>query len=173
MNSTTSHLMERARKDNPGALEKITEAQQTLLESPVDIYGLCKRIGVPTERREDMPHSLSGFIYKKSEDELKIYYNGNHPETRQRFTVAHELAHYLLHRADLGEEYPENILLRGGLSNELEMEANQLGAEILMPNKAIDDYTKRYNGVDIPKMAKLFGVSPEGVSIRLGIPLDI
>ena len=87
MNSTTSHLMERARKDNPGALEKITEAQQTLLESPVDIYGLCKRIGVPTERREDMPHSLSGFIYKKSEDELKIYYNGNHPETRQRFTV--------------------------------------------------------------------------------------
>ena len=171
--SKMSHLMAEAGRLNEGALDKITEAQRTLPESPVDICGLCERIGVPTEKREGMLPNISGFILREPGDKFKIFYNGDHPKTRQHFTVAHELAHYLLHRSKLGDKYPENVLLRGGLPNDLEMEANQLGAEILMPSEAIDNYTAASTTISIPDMAKIFGVSPEGVSIRLGIPLDV
>ena len=169
-----SSLMQRAADMNPGALNKITEAQQSLPESPVDIYRLCRDIGVPTEKKPDMRNSLSGYILREPGDKFKIFYNGGHPKTRQRFTVAHELAHYLLHKDKLGDEYPENVLLRGGLPNELEVEANQLGAEILMPNEAIDNYTADNNGaMSIPELAEIFHVSTEAMSIRLGIPMDI
>ena len=167
-----SNLMQRVDEQNPLALKKILEAQESLPESPVEIYGLCKRVGVPAENRPDMPRSLSGFILKE-DGAFRIFCNGNHPETRRRFTAAHELAHYLLHRDELGDKYPENILLRGGLPNKLEMEANRLAAEILMPNEAIDRYTADRDTLSIVKMARTFGVSPAAMSIRLGIPMDI
>ena len=169
-----SRLMQKAEDMNPGVLGKIMEAQQSLPGSPVDILGLCERIGVPTEKKMDMRATLSGYILRKPGNNFKIFYNGDHPNTRRRFTVAHELAHYLLHRDELGEKYPENVLLRGGLPNKLEMEANRLGAEILMPNAAIDHYTAVRNGaMSIPEMAGIFDVSPAAMSIRLGIPMDI
>ena len=177
-----SDLMKTVKDSHPDAWDKITEAQQSLPESPVDIFGLCKRIGVPTKKRVDLEDNLSGYIIREPGDGFQIFYNGNHPRTRQRFTVAHELAHYLLHQKELSREkpenvlfYPENVLLRGGLPNRLEMEANRLGAKILMPDKAIDAYTAARDEaiISIPEMAGVFDVSPAAMSIRLGIPMDI
>ena len=52
---------------------------------------------------------MSGYIIRESGDDFQIFYNGNHPETRQRFTVAHELAHYLLHKPELSRESPGSM----------------------------------------------------------------
>ena len=152
---------------------KIAEAQKSLLGEPVAIVGLCRAFGVEATRRDDLPKEVSGCILKDENGEFTISYNGTDSITRQRFTVAHELAHYLLHRDYLGTEYPENVLFRGGLPNKKEKEANRLAARILMPNEAIDDYIQGEKAFSIWNMAKTFGVSPQAMSIRMGIPLDI
>ena len=159
-------------KLSPKVREIIKEAQASLPMRAVDIESLCKRLGIAIEKRSDMPRNISSCI-RTQDNSCKIFYNGNHPLARQRFTVAHELAHCLLHKNELQEEYLENILLRGGLSNQLESEANRLGADILMPSEAIDKYTARHKALSIVDMAYAFGVSPHGMSVRLGFPLDL
>ena len=151
----------------------IWKAQEALPGRPVDIISLCERIGPEVFEASDMPKHLSGFIQREPGDKFKIYYNGNEPKTRQRFTVAHELAHYILHRGELKDEYPESVLLRGGLSNKKETEANKLAAAILMPYDKLDAYVEGHLDSSIEEVAKVFGVSAQTMSIRMGIPLDI
>ena len=152
---------------------KIAETQKSLLDEPVAIVGLCRQFGLSVARKDDFPDGDSGSICKNADGTFAIFYDGHDSPTRQRFTVAHELAHYLLHRDSLGDEYPENILFRGGLSNKQETEANWLAAQILMPDDAIDCYTRGRKTLSIQDMARTFGVSPQAMSIRLGIPLDL
>ena len=158
---------------SPEAKGKIEEAQKSLPGRPVAIVGLCKQFGVVAAKKSDLPDGVSGCIRRETDGTYNIFYRDDEPITRQRFTVAHELAHYLLHRNVLEDEHSENIMLRGGLSNAEEIEANKLAAEILMPLKAMDDYIEAQKGFSIRDMAKVFGVSSQAMSIRLGIPLDL
>lgn len=158
-------------------IDKLSEKKQEIISRfhesiPVNIFALCEAIGVNVQVHNDMPSSLSGFILKK-DDIYHIYCNGKEPATRQRFTVAHELSHFLLHKALLGDKYPENFLLRGGLSNKQETEANKLAAQLLMPYPKIDEYIETHDSFSIADMAKDFDVSSQAMSIRLGIPMDI
>lgn len=70
---------------------------------------------------------------------------GDHaPADRQRFTLAHELAHAVMHQVPTEEQ---------------ESEADQFASELLMPAAAIRD---QLDGLTIPKLAKLkaeWGVS--------------
>ena len=159
--------------DSPEAVGEIQEAQKSLLDKPVAIVRLCKQFGVVAAKKSDLPDGVSGCIRRETDGAYNIFYRDDEPITRQRFTVAHELAHYLLHRDVLEDEHSENIMLRGELSNAEEIAANQLAAEILMPLKAMDDYIEAQKGFSIRDMAKVFGVSSQAMSIRLGIPLDL
>lgn len=98
-----------------------------------------------------------------------IFVNAADSYRRQRFTIAHEIAHFLLHREAIGDGIVEDALYRSGLSNKQEMQANKLAAEILMPlhliNRAMDSYVKT-----IGELARLFQVSDSAMSVRLGIP---
>ena len=167
-------MLQKIKDNNQAAWHQITEMQQTLPESPPDIFGLCKRVGHVTEKRMDMPRSLKAYISKKSETTFKLFYNGCYPRKIQRFAVAHALGHVLMHSQHLGTGHPENVMLRGGgLSTKLEIEANKLAGEVLMPDDAIDHYTKDIDGLCIAEMAEVFEVSSETMANRLGIPLDI
>lgn len=86
-----------------------------------------------------------------------MYLNITHPLTRQRFTVAHEIAHYLLHPVGM---YAEN-----GKKGRMEREANALAAEILMPRRAVLECLK--HGLTVPEMGRVFGVSWEAMDIRI------
>ena len=57
---------------------------------------------------------------------------------RKRFTIAHEIAHFILHSDQLVRGDIEETLYRGGLSDRLETEANKLAADILMPLSLIE-----------------------------------
>ena len=153
---------------------KIADAQRSLLGEPVAIVRLCRDFGIRVAEADDLPKDTSGFIRKNDNGTFDIGYNGKEPATRQRFTVAHELAHYLLHRDLMTGAYPENVMLRSGrLTNKHETQANKLAAEILMPYAAIDEYIETRRGFSIVDMAKDFGVSASALAIRLGTPLDI
>ena len=112
--------------------------------------------------------------YDEEEEVFVIHYNNQKPRTRQRFTIAHELAHFLVHR----EEIVKNgHLARGktsGYTNGKEAQANFLAAEILMPMDKIKEKVKEIketqgtnDSVPIAKIAKEFEVSAQAMEIRL------
>lgn len=125
---------------------------------------------------EGQEGDLSGFLFRRGK-EIIIGVNTHQAHVRQRFTIAHELGHLLLH--DLGELHVDNgfmVRLRSGVSSlgldEDEMEANRFAAELLMPTRLLkedlegteldltDDETFR-------SLAKRYGVSAQALAIRL------
>jgi hypothetical protein len=113
-----------------------------------------------------------------------IVVNKNHPKTRRRFTIAHELGHIVLHefRAPHADR-SYKLRFRDGRSSDgsisEEIEANQFAAEVLMPRamflERIVKYGLEYAGLDeddstahaISEIAAEFHVSKAAVSVRI------
>jgi len=104
------------------------------------------------------------------ESGFAIYVNAAHPLVRRRFTIAHEIAHYILHENLIGDGIAEDALLRAGLSNAVERQANAMAADILMPWHLIKDLQE--NGIEtIDGLATILQVSKDAMSYRLlGVP---
>ena len=85
----------------------------------------------PLESTEDM----SGF-YLRDGDRRVIGVNSAHPRVRQRFTIAHELGHALLHDVQ-GLHLDQAFKFRDSRSamavDPEEMDANAFAAALLMP----------------------------------------
>lgn len=149
----------------------IKEAQKTY---PVKPGSICRKLGIGAYLA-DLPRGISGKIVKDETEKggYAIYVNKNDNAQRQRFTTAHELAHYLLHDKEIGDGIVDNPLYRSHLSNKMEIEANQLAADILMPYEKIDEeFEKDKKTLTIQELARRFGVSVPAMKVRLGIPYD-
>ncbi|WP_282295747.1 ImmA/IrrE family metallo-endopeptidase [Stenotrophomonas sp. PS02289] len=89
---------------------------------------------------------------------------------RDRFTIAHELGHYVLHYLMPNRDLPDGRKIRylsaqryG--SDQTEYEANWFAAAFLMPS---DTFKAEYiqKGGDLLKVAEHFKVSPSAASVR-------
>jgi Zn-dependent peptidase ImmA (M78 family) len=85
---------------------------------------------------------------------------------RKRFTVAHEVGHFVLHRNQIGESLTDDELYRSGLSTRQEAQANRFAADILMPKDLILKTINRL-GDDPQVLASEFKVSEAAMRIRL------
>ncbi len=132
---------------------------------PVHVVPIAESFGLKVFKNTNFPDKLSGLI-KKVDDSYQIHVNGNHPITRQRFTIAHELAHFLLHKDIIGDGITDDYLYRSNLNKSIEREANQLAAEILMPEHLLK--TSKYKEMTISEQADEFWVSKVSMDIRLG-----
>lgn len=141
--------------------------------APVDVNALAKDLGLAVYADENMPSDESGKILKDAEhggsSGYSIIVNAKEPRVRQRFTVAHEIAHYLLHRNLIGDGLTDDALYRSGLSTIEEVHANRLAADILMPYALIEQAIKK-GAKTISALAGALFVSPQAISVRLGIP---
>lgn len=148
--------------DSEEYLSKIRAYQKSI---PVHVVPIARAFGVAVFKNDDFPDNLSGLIRRVDDDKYAIHVNANHPITRQRFTMAHELAHFILHKDKIGDGITDDYLYRSGLGNNLEREANQLAAKILMPEHLVfhKDTTK-----SIKEQAGDFWVSETSMDIRLG-----
>lgn len=157
---------------------------EQLLESygiataPIDVEKLALSAGanVQYEPTED---KLSGFILKdlKSQKVL-IGINKNHHTNRQRFTIAHELGHLLLHekgRVHIDQKFQINLrdeYSSEGVSEE-EKEANLFAAELLMPAKFISEDLAMVEALDLfddeylRNLADKYQVSTQALTFRL------
>ena len=145
------------------------------LKAPVQTVPIAKRLGLKVYRSKPnvWPSDLSGLLRKAPDDPKKfnIYVNGDHHVHRRRFTIAHEIAHFVLHRDLIGRGISDDALYRSGLNNSVEAQANRLAADILMPWHLIDPYIE--NGIsDIGVLADTFKVSKSAMSIRMGVPYE-
>lgn len=107
-----------------------------------------------------------GYIASVGEGNYEICVNINHPKNRQRFTMAHELSHYFLHRNKIsGLKTGEKILFRGVNIDPIEAEANRFAAAILMPEELIKILMDEHKG-SIIRIARELQVSTEALTYR-------
>jgi Zn-dependent peptidase ImmA (M78 family) len=99
--------------------------------------------------------------------------NARDSRERQRFTVAHELAHFLLHKENArkrkahrteGHVYDPFVYLEPSDRRE-EVEANRFAAALLMPPNLFKPAFERLDR-DPRTIARLFGVSSNAVEIH-------
>src|SRR3546814_13450473 len=67
------------------------------------------------------------------ESGFAIYVNGSHPRVRRRFSIAHEIAHFALHRNLIGDGVTDDAMYRSNLSSAVEVQSNRMAAAIMMP----------------------------------------
>lgn len=144
-------------------------------EPPVPIEKIVKSLGV-TIQYASFDDALSGMAFVRKGISI-IGVNALHHPNRQRFTIAHELGHHILH-ADLlqSEVHVDKVVLnRNKISAQgvdfREMQANAFAAEILMPSAWLDDIIN--DGVDlgdearISALAKRLKVSTAALQFRM------
>lgn len=120
--------------------------------------------------------SLSWAIIKDWENNYTIYVNENDIEFRQRFTIAHELWHYFLHKEELdnlsiiSDKKESQYLYRDSdfdcVPDEIkwmEEEANEFAWNLLMPEEKFLELYKEYT---IPQLSQIFSVSERAISTR-------
>lgn len=123
-------------------------------------------------KRVEIAKGISGILVKNSEESFSILVNASEPWERQRFTVAHELGHYFLHRdlLHVGGEIKDRYILKAeGVSDEKEEEANQFAAAFLMPFDKVAD-AMNSGKTDVDSLAKHFGVNVIAMGNRLQLP---
>lgn len=120
---------------------------------------------------------LSGMAFYKDGHPV-IGVNSLHHPNRQRFTVAHELGHIILHREEIEKaiHLDKGSLQRGALASmgtdQVEIDANRFAAELLMPTSLLktmlDGRTVDLeDDVAIAELAKRFRVSEAAMRFRL------
>lgn len=143
-----------------------------LAEYPVKLGAIAERLGVKV-LLSTLPRGTSGQIGKENGD-FVIRINRHEAKHRQRFTLAHELAHYLLHREriEADGEWSENVLLRApNQPIQIEYEANRLASDLVIPSHLLAQATAEYTGPMtsevIEDLARRFGVSTAAMEIKL------
>jgi Zn-dependent peptidase ImmA (M78 family) len=151
-------------------LEIIRKIQDECIGS-VPMISVAEKLGLTVYKVSSWADNISGMIKKYPEagniSGYAIFVNAKHGPKRQRFTVAHEIAHFILHKDLIGDGILDDGLYRSGLSNKIESQANSLAADILMPYHLIDK--ARRGGFSTTKaLAERLNVSEQAMSIRIG-----
>jgi hypothetical protein len=141
-------------------------------DAPVHVIGFANALGINVWDLQLSPN-ISGKIWKDPQNGgtqgYSIGVNASESFVRKRFTVAHECAHFVLHRAKITDELTEDTLYRG-LDGQEEAQANKFAADILMPYHLIQRLMD--SGLtDVDELAAKFQVSGAAMRIRLGIPV--
>lgn len=147
---------------------------------PVPVDRLAKALGAQL-RYTPLDDELSGMVFIKDGVPI-IGVNSLHHPNRQRFTIAHEIAHLRLHRdaiskaVHVDKAFPVGALWRDGVSatgsDQLEIDANGFAAALLMPRKALSEAlaSQPVDAADeaaIEFVAKQFRVSTTTLHYRL------
>jgi Zn-dependent peptidase ImmA (M78 family) len=131
-------------------------------ESPISVEDVARSLGLEVIHFS-FHQKISGLL-KKEEGIIAV--NKNHNPVRQRFSAAHELGHFLLGHGmeDVTDvEIIDDSFAKVDLK---EREANLFASFLLMPADKVKAAAKK-EGLDIEKLALLFGVSKQAMAIRL------
>ena len=153
--------------------ESIDVIQSNQLEIPVRIGEIALKLGLSV-KISTLDVGISGLIKPiEGASNFKIIVNKHEPNYRKRFTLAHEVAHFLLHKELIGDGLRDNILYRSKLSDAREAEANRLASDILMPRDKIKTWMDQNSGIRnadaASRLAEYFDVSDDAMRIRLGM----
>lgn len=145
-----------------------------LVETPVKLGSLAADLGLEVFK-STLPPGISGLIEPSdtASSGYRIRLNRHENTERQRFTLAHEIAHFLLHRQDIGAGVVDDTLYRSALSNRKEVEANKLASQLIMPDKNVVEARRRIQHLSldeqVERLSAQFRVSVPAMRIKLGV----
>ncbi|MFY0602597.1 MAG: ImmA/IrrE family metallo-endopeptidase [Flavobacteriaceae bacterium] len=148
--------------------------------APIPIKKIVKQLGVEL-KPFNLGSEVSGVCVIENNN-ARIGYNPTESEGRQRFTIAHELGHFILgHNKNANDLFVDNVKVmfrrNGSTTKELkqEREANIFAASILMPENLIQKEYETLEKKDnfltddkiVQELASLFKVSQIAMTYRL------
>lgn len=153
--------------------------QLGVTKAPVEVFEVARSLGVRVQM-EWADDEVSGALYRDDGNGAIIGVNGRHHPNRQRFTVAHEIGHLVLHDEPV---FVDHVFRRDQVSSEavdpLEIEANGFAAALLMPKEfvmhAVQSRKPPLRSDVVERLADDFQVSSQAMTFRLerlGVPLD-
>jgi Zn-dependent peptidase ImmA (M78 family) len=153
-------------------------SQNGITQAPVDVEKIAASAGA-TISRKAVDDQLSGFLLRRPGKHAPVIgVNRQQASARQRFTIAHETAHLLLH-ANVPVHIDRALVnLRDERSSEgtseEEIEANLFAAELLMPASFLQRDVAQFDAAfdvddefQVARLAKRYGVSKQAMTIRL------
>lgn len=168
-------------KNNHNMLIHVSDKERSTIEkhiqqcidtsSRVNIKKLATELGVKEIREESVEGAASGYMQNK-DGKYIIGVEKKDSELRQRFTIAHELAHYLLHRNHIceGDSIVDSRIYRSNLTSDLEVEANRLAADLVMPMNLLRHFASITSSITYNQLSEKLGVSLQALKVRLGVP---
>jgi Zn-dependent peptidase ImmA (M78 family) len=148
--------------------------------APIDVQSMADNLGLPVVF-DNLGSDVSGLLVSNT-DGACIFIQETDPTNRQRFTIAHEIAHHVLgHQFEDGQHVHVDrgnfISQRGERASAgidpKEIEANQFAAALLMPapllKREAATLVKRGPLLDhhVIDLAERFEVSEQAMTIRL------
>ena len=147
--------------------------QNQIERPPTDVYRVAGSLGIKILLTKFDRDDVSGVLIRKGDDIL-IGVNVDHSSNRQRFTIAHEIGHFLLHM--IKPIFVDQVILRfrDDVSSEgcdlEEIEANVFAAELLMPEFFIlrdIGSLDIWDDESIQRLAREYDVSLQSLAYRL------
>ena len=163
------------------SLFTILENSGYKIELPIDIKNILKIVEINVKKAPDFTKTkVTGSISLKKE-ELLIWVNPimNQTHERERFTLAHELGHFMLHiaprfKAFINKEISDEVisLNRDDNWDKTEMEANSFAVQLLMPERNMLEEIEKFDNElskdeKIKILAKTFLVSEIAIRYRI------
>jgi Zn-dependent peptidase ImmA (M78 family) len=148
---------------------------QDVTEAPIDIEALALSQGVLV-RFEELEDKISGVLVRKGERVYAAINKLHHPN-RQRFTIAHELGHFLLHPKSPTVFVDDALVYfreddSSSPSDAREVEANMFAAAVLMPKRLLERdikgrYIDAFDDSALRGLVQKYRVSQQALLIRL------
>lgn len=154
-------------------------ALQYTVSPPVDVDRIAQQLGLPVFTQQ-LQQDVSGLLIKQN-GQIFCFVNSHDHRKRQRFTIGHELGHFVLghlnHSTDPVHIDKGNYAIfrdsksKTGLVS-TEVDANQFSAALLMPRQLIESSLKRfgsgpYSDAHVTALAEEFNVSEQAMALRL------
>lgn len=152
-------------------------ASMKITTPPVDVFEIARKQDILLEHVsfESEQNPMDRIEGELARDEVQnawvIRYDSRSPHVRQRFTVAHELGHFFMHKKPIVDR--ARVFRRSLQWDRKELEANVFAAELLMPHSFLLTTAKQilpeieYREEFIRKMADAFHVSRQAMTYRL------
>ena len=168
--------MGRRRAEN--AAHRLLQQMGVSEHLPIDVRGIAKTLGISIVERPQLSKAgygtISGLLLRREGSTICII-NRDHSPTRRRYSIAHEIGHFILHPP---EEAYIDVAARSDKSSDgtdsREIEANAFAAVLLMPEQPLRQRVPRPMDISfeddaeaISQLAKEFHVSTMAMTYRL------
>lgn len=155
-----------ARPNRSGARKEARKLVEMFSSPSIPVVEVAERNGVNVVFSDmgKFAEAVAGLLDFNAK---RIYVNKADPPSRQRFTIAHELGHWILHKEAFRfdpDAYP--VLPRFQHveeSNAFEQEANAFASELLVPEHLL----KQVRDAPVTVLASVFDVSRTMMEFRL------
>lgn len=157
---TVADIRQMARNDALATAETFWAGGQI----PVDPIRIAREMGIQVFSAQ-LGDDVYGMI-SVSPESAEIYVDKDNPEARQRFTIAHEIGHFVANESAFDGEvsFVERRSDKGvGTSDEIH--ANEFAASLLMPEARLK--LEHGRGSNVFQLAQLFDVSVPAMRWRL------